>query len=1107
MLFILDARDRAEATIKKADGYLNKFAGTAQRTGAAMKAAGDEIDSSLLKTASGADAVEVAAARVEGAQAKLTAATEEQAAAERNLMDLRSREEASAAELASANDKLSAADQRAATATKELKDAQKLQSDTAKAAATAAEGTAVKTDLAAASADKSKSAFGGMGKTATVAGLGVLLAGGYLTKAAADYQQSTTVLQTSGGETAAQMAGIRKGILDLSSSTGTALKPLVDGMYQIGSAGYTGGAGLRVLQAASQGAIAEGSDLGTVSNALTTILKDYGVQITDNAAGQTAANAAMNQMITIVQNGKTTTEQLAGSLSQVLPVASAVGLSFSQVGGAMATMTGQGESAQQSAQNLANLIRALSGGNQTAAKTMQSLGLNVTDVQKTLAGPGGLTGALAMVTNAIQTHLGPDGMVAVQAFQNSATAADDAHTMIAKMPKALQDVANQYLNTTISSKDFKKQLQGMDPISAHLMEQFAGTADKAHEFNDMLANGTSTQKTATAMLQQMLGGATGLNVGLMLGGKNAATFNANVQKVAAAAKGAGKDVDGWKVQQQNLNQKMAEAKRTVEAAGISIGTALLPAMTSLVQHAMRVIQPIADWIEKHQKLTVEIGGAVAGLGLLVGSIRLATKAFNAVKTVVGAVASTVRGAVTAFKAVRSAIGAVSSAVKSAGKVFDLFSGSADAAAASADGAAASADGAAASADGLAASEDGATASTEASTVAQDANSGSLIRSGLAAVGAAAKFVIMKTAQVAVTLATKAWTVAQWLFNAAMEANPIVLVITAIAALAGGVIYAYTHFQAFREIVGKVWDWLKGAVTDVIDFVKSHWELIVDIITGPIGIVATQIYDHWQTIKRYFTDAVNDIIGFLTYWFVGLPLKFAGWLASVVSTVAGKIAEFVSWWVGLPGRVASAIVGYFSGLAGDFGTWIHGVWNSIDQKGKDVLQWFKDLPGKIKTALGDLSKTLWKAGTDLIQGLIDGIGSMFGKVADKLGDLTSMIPFHKGPPVRDKSLLSGNGRMIIESLITGFDQEIPAVQAKLQGLTANIQQNVTQTPALPPFPASSPAAGRGGGTTIVQNFDFKEAKILNERDMDQLVGMIGRSMAVRVLPQGGLRVAM
>lgn len=1078
VLAVLEARDMASEIFDKVDAKIGRFSEVMKAAADSADVSGAKIDEAFLQTASGADALSLATAKVEAAQGRLDAANKAQADSEKALLEANEQAKAAAdgdteaveRQIAAA-DKLSVSQKETAKATKTLRDAQADQEAITKAQSLA-------TDESAAKSGSAGEKLGAVASTMGKVGLGVVLAGGLLARGAANFQDSTTVLTTSGGEAAGELDKARQGILNLSGSTGTATKELTNGLYMLGSAGFdVAHGGLQALQASAQGAKAENADLGTVSNALSTILTDYGIKVQNNAAGQRASNAVMDQMIAVVQSGKTTTEALAGSLSAVLPVASSAKLGFDQIGGALATMTGQGMSAQQASQDLAHTISSLQNPNAVAIKEMQAMGLNANDVSKNL-GKQGLTGTIAELTGAITAHMGPAGLVVQSAFQNSTAAAQNANEMIAKMPPNLQKLAKAYLDGSVSSKDWKADLQQLDPISAKLMQQFGATADKTHAFNNMLASGSPAAQTYNAALSKMMGGSTGLTTALMLSGQNMSTFQANVGKVKDAAKGAGSSVDGWSEIQKNFNQQLAEAKDQVEATGIRIGTALLPAVTSLLKEIMGIIGPIASWIQGHQKLTVIIIGAVAGLGLLVGTINLAVKA---------------------YKAVSGAISAVGNAI---GKIVDLFSGASDAT----DANTVSTDANAASKDGLVASEEAATGATEANTIAADANSAGWIRSSLAAVGAAAKFLILQTAELAVTVATKAWTAAQWLFNAAMDANPIMLVVMAIAALAAGVIYAYEHFTAFRQVVDAVFSWLKGAVTDVINFVRDHWQMIVEIITGPIVLVATLVEQHWDQIKAIFVRAVGDIISFLTFWFVGLPLKFASWLASAAAAVGRGVADLLKWWIDLPIKIEEAIWGFMGGLADKFASWVGGAAAATASKGIDLLNWFIALPGKIVSALGDLSSTLWNAGVSLIEGFINGIGSMFGKVEDTLGNLASKLTDWKGPPAKDKILLTDNGKLVIQGLIAGFDQEIPQVQAKLQGLTASIQQTVT--PTLPALPAAGSGAGAGGGTVVNINMAnaFNGAHIMGDRDMDMFAQKISSAVAGH-LPDGGLRVAM
>jgi cell wall-associated NlpC family hydrolase/acid phosphatase family membrane protein YuiD len=56
---------------------------------------------------------------------------------------------------------------------------------------------------------------------------------------------------------------------------------------------------------------------------------------------------------------------------------------------------------------------------------------------------------------------------------------------------------------------------------------------------------------------------------------------------------------------------------------------------------------------------------------------------------------------------------------------------------------------------------------------------------------------------AVVVAMKTWAVVQGVLNVVMAANPIGLVVVAIAALVGGLVYAYKHSEKFREIVDRM----------------------------------------------------------------------------------------------------------------------------------------------------------------------------------------------------------------------------------------------------------------------------------------------------------------
>ncbi|MDH6134662.1 TP901 family phage tail tape measure protein [Kitasatospora sp. MAA4] len=462
---------------------------------------------------------------------------------------------------------------------------------------------------------------------------------------AGHFESSVATLQTGAGESAANMKMVSSGILDMAPQVATTTDQLVSGMYMVESAGYHGADGLTVLHAAAEGAKVGAADLGTVGNALTDVLNDYHLPASQ-------AVAVTDQLVTTVSSGKTTMEELGSSLSNVVPLASSAHIEFSQVAGALATMTGHGMSAQQASQDLGNTIRSLQAPNAVAAAEMRQMGLDSTQVSQQL-GTKGLTGTLSELTSAITAHMGPAGTVIQSAFNNSTAAAANAKTMMASMPPELQKMAQGLLDGSESSKQWTAGIKALDPVQKGLMTQFEGVAKQTHEFNSMLTSGGPAAQTYNAALEKMTGGATGLTTSLMLTGENAGTFEANVKAIGAAGQNAGKDVTGWSEVTNTLSFKLDQAKAVVETLGIRIGMILMPVVkdavggfTDLAQGALAA----GSWLERHKQVAESLGigiaavllpslwGVVAALGAAAVEAAIAAAPFIAAAAVVALLA-------------------------------------------------------------------------------------------------------------------------------------------------------------------------------------------------------------------------------------------------------------------------------------------------------------------------------------------------------------------------------------------------------------------------------------------------------------------------------------
>lgn len=152
----------------------------------------------------------------------------------------------------------------------------------------------------------------------------------------------------------------------------------------------------------------------------------------------------------------------------------------------------------------------------------------------------------------------------------------------------------------------------------------------------------------------------------------------------------------------------------------------------------------------------------------------------------------------------------------------------------------------------------------------------------------------KAAAVASAIATKAQTavtkaaaIGQWALNAAMSANPVGIVVVAIAALVAGLILAYNKSETFRNIVKGAMDTVKtavGKVVGAVDDIKTAignvikkapdlgapFDTVMGLIKGYIDIVTTPM----QTLLTLIKDVV-DWVGRIDFpeppgWLKDLP---------------------------------------------------------------------------------------------------------------------------------------------------------------------------------------------------------------------------------------------
>lgn len=159
---------------------------------------------------------------------------------------------------------------------------------------------------------------------------------------------------------------LRDDLLDFAKEAGKAPEEVVTAAYDALSAGVPEDNLFEFLEQASKGAVAGVTDMSVAVDGLTSVVNAYGQE---TLSFQNASDV----IFSTIKIGKASYEELAGTLYNVIPTASAIGVKFEDIGAGIALMTSMGTPTAQATTQIRQALVELNKEGSTADNTFKEI--------------------------------------------------------------------------------------------------------------------------------------------------------------------------------------------------------------------------------------------------------------------------------------------------------------------------------------------------------------------------------------------------------------------------------------------------------------------------------------------------------------------------------------------------------------------------------------------------------------------------------------------------------------------------------------------------------------------------------------------------------------
>jgi TP901 family phage tail tape measure protein len=226
--------------------------------------------------------------------------------------------------------------------------------------------------------------------TAPLIGLGLAAV-----KMGTDFEKNMTLIQTQAGASAQEVKNLTGQVLELAKHSAQGPTQLAEGLYHLESLGLRGAAAMTALATSSKMAALGNANLEETTSALGAALVTgiKGTENLDKAAGTLDAT---------IGNGNMRMGELVAALSSgILPAAKNFGLSLTDVGAALATLTDNGMRADEAATRLRMTFSLIAAPTHKAQGALAEIGLGADELAKKMR-YGGLPDAIDLLRSKLE---------------------------------------------------------------------------------------------------------------------------------------------------------------------------------------------------------------------------------------------------------------------------------------------------------------------------------------------------------------------------------------------------------------------------------------------------------------------------------------------------------------------------------------------------------------------------------------------------------------------------------------------------------------------------------------------------------------------------------